>query len=47
MSKVYIITALHNGRKVERKAYSDFQAFTIINTLHREGCTDIGMCEEG
>lgn len=47
MNKVYIITAVHNGRKVERKAYSDFQAFTIINVLAREGCIDIGMREEG
>ena len=46
MKKVIIITANYCGRKIERKAYSDFQAFTIINTLHREGCVDIGMCEE-
>lgn len=46
MSKVIIITANYRGRKIERRAYSDFQAFTIINTLSREGCVDIGMREE-
>lgn len=46
MSKVIIITANYRGRKIERIAYSDFQAFTIINTLNREGCVDIGMREE-
>lgn len=44
-----IITARRNGRLVTRKAFGDKQAFTIINTLAREGCTDIGMrdAEEG
>ena len=46
MSKVIIITANYRGRKIERRAYSDFQAFTIINTLNRDGCVDIGMREE-
>lgn len=46
MKKVIIITANYRGRKIERKAYSDFQAFTIINSLAHEGCSDIGMREE-
>lgn len=46
MTKRYLITATYNGRKVERTAFGDFQAFTIINLLAREGCTDIGMCED-
>lgn len=43
---MYIITATYLGRKLKRVAYSDFQAFTIINVLSREGATDIGMREE-
>lgn len=43
MKKVIIITANYLGRKIERKAYSDLQAFTIINSMAREGCSDIGM----
>lgn len=43
---MYIITAMHNGRKITRIAFGDFQAFTIINQLAREGCVDIGMREE-
>ena len=42
----YIIAAIHKNKKITRTAYSDFQAFTIINQLRREGCTDIGMREE-
>lgn len=42
----YIITAIHQNKKITRTAYSDFQAFTIINQLRREGCTEIGMREE-
>ena len=42
----YIITAIHQNKKITRTAYSDFQAYTIINQLRREGCTDIGMREE-
>lgn len=42
----YIITAIHQSKKITRTAYSDFQAFTIINQLRREGCADIGMREE-
>lgn len=42
----YIITATYQSKRITRKAYSDFQAFTIINQLRREGCTDIGMREE-
>jgi len=41
---VKIITARYNGRLVTRKAFSDFQAWCIINTLVADGCTDIGMC---
>ena len=46
MKKIFIITAKCNGRLIKRIAYSDFQAWVITNTLSREGCTDIGMCEE-
>ncbi len=44
-----IITARYNGRLIKRKAFSDFQAWCIINTLAADGCTDIGMrdAEEG
>lgn len=42
---MYIITATYKERRVKRKAFSDFQAWVIINTLTREGCTDIGMRE--
>ena len=41
-----IITAKHKGNKITRKAFSDTQAFVIINQLSREGCTEIGMKEE-
>lgn len=41
-----IITATYNGRRITRTAYSDFQAFTIINMLTREGAVDIGMRKE-
>lgn len=43
---MYIITAMYQGSRITRKAFSDFQAFTIINQLAREGCTEIGMREE-
>ena len=43
---MYIITAMYNGRKITRTAFGDFQAFTIINQLAREGCVDIGMRKE-
>lgn len=43
---MYIITAMHKGRKITRTAFGDFQAFTIINQLAREGCVDIGMRKE-
>lgn len=43
---MYIITADYKGRRVTRIAYSDFQAWTIVNVLSRDGCTDIGMREE-
>ena len=41
-----IITAIYNDRKITRIAYSDFQAFTIINMLARQGAVDIGMRKE-
>lgn len=41
-----IITATYNGKKITRTAYSDFQAFTIINMLARQGAVDIGMRKE-
>ena len=44
---MYIITATYRDRKITRTAFGDFQAFTIINQLVREGCTNIGMREEG
>lgn len=43
---MYIITAIYQGSRITRKAFSDLQAFTIINQLSREGCTDIGMRRE-
>ena len=43
---MYIITAKYKGNKITRKAFSDTQAFMIINQLSREGCTEIGMKEE-
>lgn len=43
---MYIITATYRGQKITRTAFGDFQAFTIINQLAREGCVDIGMREE-
>lgn len=43
---MYIITAIYRGGKITRTAFGDFQAFTIINQLAREGCVDIGMREE-
>lgn len=43
---MFIITALYKGIRIKRKAFGEFQAFTIINLLAREGCTDIGMREE-
>lgn len=44
-----IITATYKGRAITRKAFSDYQAFIIINMLAREGATEIGMreCERG
>lgn len=43
---MYIITAIYQGSRITRKAFSDLQAFTTINQLSREGCTDIGMRRE-
>lgn len=44
--RMYIITAMYQGSRITRKAFSDLQAFTIINQLSHEGCTEIGMREE-
>lgn len=44
--QMYIITAIYQGKRITRKAYSDLQAFTIVNQLYRDGCTDVGMREE-
>ena len=41
-----IITATYKGQKIKRIAYSELQAFMIINTLAREGAINIGMREE-
>ena len=43
---MYIITAIYKGRKITRTAFGDFQAFTTINQLARDGCVDIGMRKE-
>lgn len=43
---VYIIYGYYKGQKIKRIAYSDFQAFTIINQLNREGVRDISIREE-
>ena len=43
---MYIITATYRCQNITRTAFGDFQAFTIINQLAREGCVDIGMREE-
>lgn len=45
--RMYIITATYQGKRIVRRAYSDQQAFTIINQLYRDGCTNVGMREEG
>lgn len=42
-----IITATYKGERITRIAYGDFQAFTVINLLAREGAADIGMREAG
>lgn len=42
---MYIITGDYQGRRITRYAYSDFQAFTIINLLSREGVANLGMRE--
>lgn len=41
----YLITGIYQGNRIERIAFGDFQAFTIINQLARDGVEDIGMCE--
>ena len=43
---MYLLTATYKGQRITRKAFGDFQAFTIINQLSRDGCTDIGMRKE-
>lgn len=40
---VHIITGDYQGNRIKRIAYSDLQAFTIINLLSRKGVTNIGM----
>jgi hypothetical protein len=43
----YIITCTGpNGQKIERVCFSEFQAFTTIQILHREGCKGFGVREE-
>ena len=42
---MYIITAIYQGKKIIRRAYSDLQAFAIVNQLYRDGCTEVGMRE--
>ena len=42
---MYIITATYKGRRITRTAFGDFQAFTIINQLARDGCVDIAIRE--
>lgn len=44
--RMYIITATYQGKRITRRAYSDQQAFTIVNQLYRDGCKDVGMREE-
>lgn len=44
--RMYIITAIYQEKRIIRRACSDQQAFTIINQLYRDGCTDVGMREE-
>lgn len=43
---MYIITGNYQGTRIKRIAYSDVQAFTIINLLSHEGVTNIGMQEQ-
>lgn len=43
---MYTITAIYQGKRIIRRAYSDLQAFTIVNKLYRDGCTDVGMRKE-
>jgi len=43
----YIITCTTpDGHKVKRICFSEFQAFTVVNTLRSEGCHSFGMHEE-
>lgn len=42
----YIIRGIYKGNKIERIAFGDFQAFTIINQLTRDGVTELEMCED-
>lgn len=41
----WIITGMYRGERITRVAYSDLQAFTINNTLARQGVIDLGMRE--
>jgi hypothetical protein len=43
----YVITCTDpNGQKIERVCFSEFQAFTTIQILYREGCKEFGVREE-
>jgi hypothetical protein len=44
---MYVITGEYQNKRIKRIAYSEFQAFTIINQLNREGVKSIGMHEQG
>lgn len=42
---MHIITGDYKGKRIERIAYSDLQAFIIIGQLSREGVDNIEMKE--
>lgn len=44
--KIIITAKALNGEKVIRVVFSEFQAFTVINALHKEGCENFGMRSE-
>jgi len=44
--KIIVTCTSPDGQKLERICFSEFQAFTTIQTLHREGCRGFGMREE-
>jgi len=41
--KIIITAKSPKGETITREVYSEFQAFTVISTLHAEGCKEIGM----